>query len=39
MIKTVDGPGVWHYQRSVNAGLNLRLLLNALLTSRAAVEV
>jgi len=37
--KTFDAPGVCHYQARVNADLNLRLLLNALLQSRAAVEV
>jgi hypothetical protein len=34
-----DGPAERHYQVIVNDALNLRLLLNALLTSRAAVEV
>jgi hypothetical protein len=37
--KTFDRSGLWHYQASVNADLNLRLLLNALLPRRAAVEV
>jgi hypothetical protein len=37
--KRFDAPGVWRYQASVNANLNLRLSLNALLLSRAAVEV
>jgi hypothetical protein len=37
--KTFDAQGLWHYQPSVNANLNLRLSLNALLPSRAAVEV
>jgi hypothetical protein len=39
MKKTIDAPGVWHYQAVVNDALNLRLLLNALLPSRVAVEV
>jgi hypothetical protein len=37
--KTFDAPDIWHYQTSVNANLNLRLSLNALLPRRAAVEV
>jgi hypothetical protein len=37
--KTFDASDVWYYQTHVNAYLNLRLLLGALLLSRAAVEV
>jgi hypothetical protein len=37
--KTFDAAHVLDYQVRVNGNLNLRLFLNALLLSRAAVEV